>query len=88
MAANSTIWNKTKEIYFKTSDKRFYEYLACAEDPKIIKNYLNIWEHSRSNTIAQSDNLDAMFNSIVTKQRHNDEIFDYILKSFRTFMSK
>lgn len=87
MAVNISIWRKAKDIYFAKSDKKFFDYLACAENPEIIKEYLDIWKSSRT-SIMQSENINDVFISIISKHGSNDEILDYILTNFDTLLPK
>ncbi|XP_024878936.1 aminopeptidase M1-like [Temnothorax curvispinosus] len=75
--ANRTTWDKMMALYQRTSDKKLWKILNCAEDPDIIINYLNI---TASNTTLFKDEQHALiFNLILQNHARNDLVLDYIL---------
>ncbi|XP_071561427.1 aminopeptidase N-like isoform X1 [Temnothorax nylanderi] len=78
--ANRTTWDKMMELYQRTSDKKLWETLNCAENPDIIINYLNV---IASNTMLFKNSDHAfIFNLILQKHARNDLVLDYILTKF------
>ncbi|XP_077274362.1 aminopeptidase N-like isoform X4 [Temnothorax americanus] len=78
--ANRTTWDKMLELYQRTSDKKLWKTLNCAENPDNIINYLNI---TASNTTLFSNLEHAfIFNFILQNHARNDLVLDYILKKF------
>ncbi|XP_071561430.1 aminopeptidase N-like [Temnothorax nylanderi] len=78
--ANRTTWDKMMELYQRTSDKKLWKTLNCAEKPDNIINYLNV---IASNTTLFSNLEHAfIFNFILQNHARNDLILDYILTKF------
>ncbi|XP_024882816.1 aminopeptidase N-like, partial [Temnothorax curvispinosus] len=78
--ANRTTWDKMMELYQRTSDKKLWKTLNCAENPDNIINYLNI---TASNTTLFSNLEHAfIFNFILQNHARNDLVLDYILTKF------
>ncbi|XP_071627165.1 aminopeptidase N-like isoform X1 [Temnothorax longispinosus] len=78
--ANRTTWDKMMALYQRTSDKKLWKILNCAEDPDIIINYLNI---TASNTTLFKDEQHALiFNLILQNHARNNLVLDYILANF------
>ncbi|XP_071581119.1 aminopeptidase N-like isoform X2 [Temnothorax nylanderi] len=78
--ANRTTWDKMMELYQRTSDKKLWKTLNCAENPDNIINYLNV---IASNTTLFSNLEHAfIFNFIIENHARNDLVLDYILTKF------
>ncbi|XP_024876606.1 aminopeptidase Q-like [Temnothorax curvispinosus] len=84
--ANRTTWDKIMELYQRTSDKKFWKILNCAEDPDIIVNYLNI---TASNTTLFNHKQHALiFNLILEAHARNDLVLHYILVDFNNIIPR
>ncbi|XP_071561479.1 aminopeptidase N-like isoform X2 [Temnothorax nylanderi] len=78
--ANRTTWDKMMELYQRTSDKKLWKTLNCAENPDNIINYLNIT--ASNTTLFNHEEHALIFNLILENHARNDLVLDYILANF------
>ncbi|XP_077255618.1 aminopeptidase N-like isoform X2 [Temnothorax americanus] len=78
--ANRTTWDKMMALYQRTSDKKLWKILNCAENPDIITNYLNII--ASNTTLFKHEQHALIFDVILQNHARNDLVLDYILANF------
>lgn len=73
--------------YSRTNDKRYIEFLACAEDPSIIINYLKMLSYNYITITENTECIDTII-SVIKKHITKNSILDYVLENHDKIIPK
>lgn len=80
--ADNKTWNDMFNIFMNESNSKILRFLACAEDPTIICNYIKTLAFSNfMGNVTDSDHINSFY-FIVARHAKNDAVLEYILENF------
>lgn len=81
MKANMYYWEKMLDLFLRTANIQYLEYLICADDPVIIISYI---EKLMSNYIPLFSPEDStrIIHFIIRRHAKKDAVFAYVLMNF------